>query len=181
LPGDPQGISDEPASHSNGPPPGFDAAAAEERVKLSYEHLFEAAVDVLPSLKKAEWYRKLVGTLRAEGWLDWQILGAVITRAWNHRAQAQTRLQGLPPRAGIAIFRKLASNSERVQWGDFPPEGVPLHEVRQQESINALSVLQGRYGRTSGRSRPNLDAIMRVLVEQLGYRSIDVAHASILD
>jgi hypothetical protein len=147
-----------------GTSPLFSRAKADEHLRSRYETGFRAARPVLEAHGARPELHRLVAELRAEGWLDWQIVsalaGAVVSEHLNtlqRRGASRQAIEGVIP-----------EQMRRAMNGDYrPPPWSPSFE----ESIRpSLEVSLGRALQTWGlqMNHPRLE--ISVLRSFLGER-----------
>jgi hypothetical protein len=71
----------------SGPGPGYDSKDAQQKVRNRYEGFSRPVALTLKSLNKELPFRLTVSRLRATGWRDWHILGAVFHVTTNYRLE----------------------------------------------------------------------------------------------
>lgn len=102
----------------DGPGPGYSTEAANEALVNRYRNLMEMTSSSLPRLLADDNARATIAELRRRGWLDWHILGAILSVASSYRANRDIDAGILNP-----------SDAGRIRTGpEVTDDPVPLDE-----------------------------------------------------
>lgn len=158
---------------------GYDRDKAVEWIVERYEYLPTLLTQTLPRVLADADVRAVLRQLRAEGWLDWQLLLAV------HNVAMNTRLG----REGVDVTTPTPeTRSQLTAFARRPEtdasEPVPLaffsdQALRTQLNIGLLSALNN-LGLQSHTVTPAFASILRVLRDRFGFGSDDAPHPDLL-
>lgn len=158
---------------------GYDRDKAVERIVERYEYLPTLLIQTLPRILDDADVRAVLQQLRAEGWLDWQLLLAVHNVAMNARLG----------REGVDVTISTPENRKRLTAFARRPETdasepVPLaffsdQALRMQLNIGVLSALS-QLGLQSHTESPAFASILRALRHRFAFGSDDAPHPDLL-
>lgn len=145
-----------------------------------YDRFGAATRFTLPRLLANPGARALLFALRENGWLDWQILGAISCIAMNYRAS----LEFDPRRGSPQDFRSLceryeSSMDESEAWPVVPPEHFTKERLLFQLVLNAFITLKGA-GFVCRQQTPNEKALLDFLRHKMRYFDDDLPHDDVL-
>ena len=157
----------------DGPGPTFSQEMANEMLRTRYVTLAKCLRITVIVLASSEEFRPTVEALRARGWLDWHILGAVFNTVLNYRLPAnrfhllseETRSEHLE-----AAMRPESATEKPVPVGLFD-----LDVMNRNRQLAMLSLLK-HWGLECRQRTPDLRAIERLLAGRYGYWDDDVPH-----
>lgn len=157
--------------------PGYDSADSLQAIRERYEVAYDAFRYTLPGLLADEGFRAQVVRLREDGWLDWQILVALVNARMNwlfHQNGMQPEL--VDPREGMRIAREPETpDSPRMQVEELSPEILDMHLYMQAVTIGRRMGLQGR-------QEQNGEHAMRgLLIRRYRFAEDDLPHRDLLD
>ena len=119
----------------DGPGPSYYPAQAKEAIARRYAEIPRILSRTLPQLRSDPDFMCLVEALRAQGWLDWQILICAFNIVHNHRlatrgSLTRTRRSIRMRRAAEELARKPEDDEEPdVPLGLFSRETMELHRA----------------------------------------------------
>lgn len=145
-----------------------------------YEYLPTLMTQTLPRVLADASILVVLRQLRAEGWLDWQLLLAVHNLAMNVRLR----------REGVDVTTPTPENqSQLTAFARKPETGasepIPLaffsdQALRTQLNIGLLTALT-QFGLQSHEGTPAFASILRVLRDRFGFRSDDAPHPGLFN
>ncbi len=159
------------------PGPGYDGAESLQAIRERYEVAYDALRYSLPVLLADESFRVQIVRLREDGWLDWQILVALVNARmnWLFRERGM-RPELVDPREGMRMAREPETpDSPRMPVGALAPEIVDMHMYMQAVSIGRRWGLQGR------QERNGEHAMRGLLVRRYRFADDDLPHQDLLD
>lgn len=120
--------------------------------------------------------RDAVAALRADGWLDWQILVTIVNVGLNHRVAATGRN---PLAITPQQLRELGTRPEQPADRVLPTEFV-LEHLEANLFVQTATVA-GRWRLRGPNERPGDDLLRDLLVRRYGFSTDDVPHQDLLD
>lgn len=159
------------------PGPGYDSADSLQAIRERYEVAYDALRYTLPGLLAHEGFRAQVVHLREEGWLDWQILVALVNARMNWLIrQNGMRPELADPREGMRMAREPETpDSLRMPVEELSPEILDLHMYMQAVTIGRRMGLQGR------QERIGEHAMRGLLIRRYRFAEDDLPHRDLLD
>ncbi|HEY0929641.1 MAG TPA: hypothetical protein VGE27_06950 [Gemmatimonas sp.] len=154
--------------------PGYDAAAAAERIKRRYTRGLPPCRQTLARLRLEPDFVAAVEALRSEGWKDWHILVGVSAIILNTRNAAALQ-NASDPQAAAAL---LSPAMDEVEPADAPPLPVSLFStsrLRTQMQLNMLNEVRG-CGLELHQRTPDLEGLQRFFAVRYRYLSDDQPH-----
>ena len=153
--------------------PLYNAEESMSKNARRYDVAFKAAEPVLRAHGGNPEFKNLVGDLRAEGWLDWQIASAIAPAALSvHVGSRRTAQSSLDE-----TERELRLGLESAYSGRYSaPEWSPVFVVAiRQTLIVGLFGAFAAWGLRTPQSVPDVDAVKRFLAERFHHFSDDIA------
>jgi hypothetical protein len=157
--------------------PGYDRDEALQAIRQRYEVANDTLRYTLPRLLADEGSRATIVRLREAGWLDWQILVALMNAAMNWRMQQV----GIRPGVGDpAQLMKLArepetAGSPKVPLSVFADNVIDMHAYMQTVTVARRWNLCGR------QEAPGEEAMRDLLTRRYRYAVDDIPHRDLLD
>ncbi|MFE0147842.1 hypothetical protein ACFWY5_11885 [Nonomuraea sp. NPDC059007] len=156
--------------------PGYDRREALQVIRERYEVASDTLRYTLPRLLADEGGHTTVVRLREAGWLDWQILVALMNAAWNWRMQHA----GIRPDVGDPRVMELARESEtalspQVPLTAFADRLIDMHMDMQTAIVASRWNLRGR------QEEPGEGAMRDLLTRRYAYAVDDVPHRDLLN
>lgn len=154
---------------------GYDHDRSLELIRERYEVAGAVLRYTLPRLLAEPAGRAAIEALRDEGWLDWQILVALVNTVWNWRM----RNAGIVPGVGDkTLAMRLAREPEtvtspQVPLGLFSETALKRHLQMQTYSVAARWEL-------TGRTESIGDAMRNLLIRRYHFTEDDVPHLDLL-
>jgi hypothetical protein len=151
----------------------YDASRVPELLARRYEVGLKTSRLTLPRLLADAGVRSTLLALRADGWLDWQILSAIsaIATAWR---VAEKGMQLFQP-DGVRLANEFMSNEERAEWAPVPLEEFTPEHLRMQLDANLLSTFR-MMGLSSRQQTPDFGALREFAKVKLRYFKDDLPH-----
>lgn len=156
----------------------YDADDAQVFLRNRYERFAALTRRTLPRLLSNEECSANLRVLRAEGWLDWQILGAISGIAMNYRLSKFDSGRGSREELQKFCDRYMAS-TEAESWLEVPLDAFTVASLRFQMTVNAASTLKG-VGLVCRQQTPNTTALLEFLRHKMRYFDDDIPHDDIL-
>jgi hypothetical protein len=160
----------------SGPGPGYTLADAEQAVSNRYRNTRRICGITIERLCRNPDFRRIVATLRAEGYLDWHILNAVASIALNHRLNALAPASS--PDDARTITARLMEEAETEGSLQVPDGAFSEEAMRQQLNCSMVATIRG-LGLEIRQMTPDFGAIRRFLAERYGYLTDDIDHQPI--
>lgn len=156
--------------------PGYDHDRSLRLIGERYEVAEQSLAYTLPRVLADPASRAVLVDLRAAGWLDWQILVALLNVAWNWRlAHAGLRIGVDAPAAVQALARAPETEaSPTMPLAVFSSDEIAMHIYGQTISIARTWDLHG-WSRVFDEG-----ALRDLLVRRYHYAEDDVAHRDLL-
>jgi|GEM_PF-7011674 len=142
------------------------------KLRQRYEGGFRTARPVLDAHGAGAELPRLVEDLRADGWLDWQIAGALAPAAISVRANAEFRHGA----SRDAVQRLMTEGMRRAKDGDYvaPPWSKEFEQsIRACLSGSLVSALKA-WGLGVNYPAPDMEAVRRFLEERFLHFSHDL-------
>jgi hypothetical protein len=166
----------EQLSWQSGPGPTYSRAKAEEMLRNRYELMPQTLRYSLPRLLGEPAFRALIGRLRSEGWLDWQIGMAVFARIHNLRMRAAGISAGhLQDPAIYRRLNELVYEPERPSWPTPSADLFTYDDLVTQRQLNMMK-LPEYWGLELRQETPDFPAIEHLLAERYAYWTDDIDH-----
>lgn len=167
----------EPLAPSRALGPGYNREEALQAIRERYEVANESLRYTLPRLLGDEDGRKTIERLREAGWLDWQILVALVNAAMNWRMQ---QVGMTPEVADPSEATRLARQAETPQSPPIPLEVfaddvMDLHVYIQTVTVARRWDLRGR------QEARDEEAMRDLLIRRYEYAADDIPHRDLLD
>jgi hypothetical protein len=147
----------------------------EESLRLStarYEGAVQATCVTLPRLLANEGILADLQALRAEGWLDWQILGAISALSMSYRAQLESGRDEAKMRE---VFARFTGRAESASDPEVPLKvftGKALRHMLHGNMLSSLRVMGLQYRLPTVRD----SAVRRFLSERYAFFEDDIPH-----
>jgi len=156
----------------------YDADQVEIWLRNRYERFGTTTQLTLPRLLSNRRTRSLLELLRAEGWLDWHILGAVSGTALSYRVGLE-----FDPRRGsqeelTRLFDRYTGGEEQKAWPEVPLESFTAERLRFQMTANTASTVKGA-GLVCRQQTPNGSALLEFVRYKMRYFDDDISHEDI--
>ena len=157
--------------------PGYDRAESLQAIRERYEVANEALRFTLPRLLSDQAGRATVVRLRNDGWLDWQILVALVNTSMNWRMKRAGIRPGVGnPRRALDLAREPeTSTSPTMPLSEFADGFVDMHIFTQTVSVAQRWKLRGRS------EAPGENAMRDLLIRRYHYAADDIPHCDLLD
>lgn len=155
------------------PGPTYSRDQAKEMARNRYRNCAGALRETVAALRGSAQFIRTVKALRAEGWLDWHILTAVLNIVLNYR-HSWTARDLRQPGAREEMLRA-ALEPERDSSRIAPAALFTPHAMQRARQMGMLSLVQG-WGLEIRQETPDFAAIERLLAARYGYWEDDVAH-----
>lgn len=164
-----------PASTVTGP--GYDRDESLQAIRERYEVANEALRFTLPRLLSDQAGRATIVRLRNDGWLDWQILVALVNTSMNWRMKRAGLRPGVgDPRRALGLAREPeTSASPTMPLSEFTDDVVDMHIFTQTVSVARRWNLRGRP------EAPGENAMRDLLTRRYRYATDDIPHRDLLD
>jgi hypothetical protein len=166
-------IESEELKWPTSPGPGYSTERAHEFLRNRYAISQRAVVLTLPKLLRDGRCRNIILGLRAEGFLDWQILSIVCSIVAQYQVEAQfANLQpgDLATKMSDRIYRAERSNDPEFALNAFSIEAVSM----QKRILSIASLKTWRL--EINRQTPDFEATKRLLDARYGHSSDDLPH-----
>ncbi len=172
-----QPVERKPLAASTATGPGYDRDDALQAVRERYEVANDALRYTLPRLLTNEGGRATIVRLRADGWLDWQILVAHLNAAMNWRMQqAGIRPEFADPMQIMELARRPETAvSPKMPLAVFADNRVDMHIYMQTATVARRWNLRGR------QEAPGEEAMRNLLIRRYRYAVDDIPHRDLLD
>ncbi|MGA5629683.1 hypothetical protein ACPCTH_32870 [Streptomyces cellulosae] len=158
------------------PGPGYDRARALDLIRDNYAELPQVLSQTLPRLLADPAALAGLRDLREEGWLDWQILMALVNIALNLRLQ-QLSPDSIPPDYPARFLQ----TPESDYTAPLPLDAFAPANLRAQMDLTVLSIGQRRWKLSTAMKTPNPAAFKQLLDARYGYGTDDVPHRDLLN
>ena len=155
------------------PGPGYSKERAEEFLRNRYEISQQAILLTLPRLIRDDRCRNIILGLRAEGLLDWQILGLAASIVAQYQVQAE-----FPDRDPRTLGKELADRvyrTESVNDPEFDLNAFSTETVAMQKKMLAMAALK-TWGLEIHRQTPDFEATKKLLDVRYGHSTDDLPH-----
>ena len=161
-------------SWRNGLGPTYNGQESQNILKRRYLNAGRAAQFTIKRLLQHEEFLESVRELRKEGWLDWQILGAVATIVVNARIDTDPRTRE-DIHYNNELFRHFTTEPEDEKWAIVPQTNFSIQELKNILKINMVSTLTG-LGLECHQQTPDFVGIERFLASRYQYKNDDISH-----
>jgi hypothetical protein len=155
----------------------------EDEVKVwlrnRYDRFGASTKLTLPRLLASANSRAVLLSLREEGWLDWQILGAIAGIAMNYRVSREIDTRRISPERYRTLANRFMRETENAIWAEVPVELFRRERMLFQMSINVSSAIRGA-GLVCRQQTPNEGAILEFVRHKMRYFEDDLPHDDIL-
>ena len=155
---------------------GYDESEALHAIRERYELAYSTLNATLPRVLANEGARTELLRLRQEGWLDWQILVALVNIVWTWRVEDA----GLPMDPSKPAVRALQRTPESADTPEVPLSIVSRKALSVHRHVLALAVAQ-RWRLRWRPQVPDEDALWQLLVSRYQFAVDDLPHRDILD
>lgn len=158
-----------------GPGPGYSRSLAEQYLDSRYKTTARGLRLTLPRIVSDGRCRRLLLRLRAEGFLDWQILNALLSMV----AQSQVEMRLGRPISSTGDSQAIKSRVFREEQDDDPPFDLNVlteERIRIQLKIGIPAAFN-TWGLMSHRQTPDFAAMQRLLDERYHHSTDDIPHA----
>lgn len=169
-------VEQEPLAPSIATGPGYDRDEALQAIRERYEVANDALRYSLPRLLADESGRATIVRLREAGWLDWQILVALVNAAMNWRMQqAGIRPDVGDPAQAMRLAREPeTATSPKMPLSVFADDLVDMHVYIQTFAVARRWNLRGR------QEAPGEEAMRDLLTRRYRYALDDIPHRDLL-
>lgn len=165
-------IASPPLAASTTSGTGYDRNRSLELIRERYDVAGEVLSFTLPRLLADPTGRATLGALREDGWLDWQILVALVNAVWNWRLLNA----GIVPGVGDpTLAMKLAREPETVTSPKVPLEVFSDSELQQHLQILTHTVA-ARWQLTAGTEEIGEGTMRDLLERRYHFAEDDVPH-----
>jgi len=153
--------------------PTYSDEKAQTFLRRRYEGFLAGIQLTLPRLRERSGFDDVITSLRKDGWLDWQILGALCSIAWSYRADQLARRLHLPsPDAAAKPY------AGRPETPDMPI--VPLSEfaearIREVGPVGMVASLKA-WDLQLRQYQPDIAAIEQFLSGRYRHWTDDIPH-----
>lgn len=156
---------------------GYRRDEALQLIRERYEVASETLRYTLPRLLEAATSRATIVQLRESGWLDWQILVAIVNASWNWRMKKAGIRPGVgdPARAMQLAREPETAQSPRIPLEVFSAGELSMHIHMQTASVATRWDLRGR------QEQPSEGAMRDLLTRRYHYGEDDVLHRDLLE
>lgn len=175
-----KGYHPTPAEHlqaSTAPGTGYDRDTAMDAIRERYRVGQDSRRFTLPALLIEPDKRAVLEQLRANGWLDWQIVSILANIALNcrmHRDGIQP--QSATPQQAMTLMREPETNeAQAVPLDWFDSNGFALN------TFSAPVVAARGFGMRPWQDAPGEEQLRDLLIRRYGYGSDDVPHTDLLN
>ncbi|MFI7493108.1 hypothetical protein ACH9D2_00050 [Kocuria sp. M4R2S49] len=169
-------VENEHLAASTADGPDYDRQYALELIRQRYEVAEEAWRFSLAGILTDDRGQAVVTALRENGWLDWQILVAIMNAGLNWRMQQQ----GINPQTVTPQqLRQIGSRPETPDEPRLPVEFV-LDQIDVGMFLQTATVAQ-RWKLRSRNESPGEGALRELLTRRYHYAEDDVPHRDLLD
>ncbi|USQ74858.1 hypothetical protein [Ornithinimicrobium cryptoxanthini] len=157
--------------------PGYDRDESLQAIRERYEVANEALRFTLPRLLSDQAGRATIVRLRNDGWLDWQILVALVNTSMNWRMKRAGIQPGVgDPRRALDLAREPeTSASPTMPLSEFADGVVDMHIFTQTVSVAQRWKLRGRS------EAPGENAMRDLLTRRYRYAADDIPHRDLLN
>lgn len=157
--------------------PGYDRDESLQAIRERYAVATEALRFTLPRLLSDQAGRSTIVRLRNDGWLDWQILVAILNVSMNWRMKRAGIRPGVgDPRRSLDLAREPeTSTSPTMPLSEFADEIVDMHIFTQTVSVAQRWELRGRI------EAPAENAMRHLLTRRYHYAVDDIPHRDLLN
>jgi hypothetical protein len=157
--------------------PGYDRDEALQAIRERYEVANDTLRYTLPRLLADEAGHATIVRLREAGWLDWQILVALVNAVMNWRMQRAGIRPGVgDPRQMVALAREPeTAASPKVPLAVFADDLIDMHTYMQMVTVARRWDLYGR------QEAPGEEAMRDLLTRRYQYAVDDIPHRDLLD
>ena len=155
----------------------YSAERARELLENRYLHAGQNTRITRTGLGGHQGFRQAIALLREEGWLDWQLLGAVSSLAATHRVSAVLgpNWPSSSPSAGRELFTEFFGGAESLGWPEVPSSIFDEDSMRMSMRMNLLSTLNV-LGLRTRMNPPDVDAVIEFLRARFRVFEDDVKH-----
>ena len=157
----------------DGPGPTFSQDIAQGLLQTRYGNLAKSLRITITMLASSEEFRPVVETLRAEGWLDWHILTAILNIVMNYRFP--TDPFNPPSEENQREMMQAAYGAESATAKPVPI-GFFSSDQMDKNRMLAIFALLNHWELECHQKTPDIPAIERLLAERYGYWTDDVPH-----
>jgi hypothetical protein len=156
---------------------GIDRNEALQAIRERYEVANQTLRYTLPRLLSDENGRATIVRLREAGWLDWQILVALVNAAMNWRMQQA----GIPPGVGDpSQMMRLARQPETPHSPTMPLDVFTGDTIDVHTYIQTAAVAR-RWGLRGRQEAPGEEALRELLTRRYRHALDDLPHRDLLD
>ncbi|MBD3926107.1 hypothetical protein IEZ26_15895 [Nocardioides cavernae] len=157
--------------------PGYDEAASLRTIRERYEVANDALRYTLPRILADAHGRAQIERLRADGWLDWQILVTFLNAALNWKMQVAGMTPDHHDNAALMRLGRApeTADSPEIPLSVFDADNLELHFFMQTVTVARRWNIRGRNeGKEEG-------ALRDLLTRRYRYAVDDVPHRDLLD
>ncbi|MCG8421337.1 MAG: hypothetical protein MJE77_25750 [Proteobacteria bacterium] len=156
----------------------YDKSGVPAQLENRYKYFGASTKLTLPRLITSNATFKFLRKLRSEGWLDWQILGAVALVAMNYRVSRELGMQEPSPDTYRAFADKYVRKEEVESWPVVPTSVFTRQQLWMQMILNVVSTLKGA-GLVCRQQTPNTEAMLMFVRHKMRYFDDDLPHDDI--
>lgn len=157
--------------------PAFDYRKEETKgiLKRRYERSIMPIKYTIQRLVNDPEFKKIVSSLRSDGWLDWHILTAVSMRAVNYRISKIKKSGIIIPLDIREMFVRYCNEEENENSEPIPISVFSEDNLRMALKTSMMSTLKG-LGLEDHQITPDFDAISDFLGKRYNYWTDDIEH-----
>lgn len=148
-------------------------------LKSRYDRFGASSRLALPRILSSPEARAILVDLRAQGWLDWQLLGAISGIAMNYRVARQMGTRPSSPSEFRALADRYMREEESDAWSEVPLELFSKDEMLFQMTVNIASTVR-LAGLVCRQQTPNERALVQFVRFKMRYFDDDMPHDDIL-
>lgn len=161
-------------ARSTGPGPTYSDEKAQAFLRRRYDGFLAGIQLTLPQLLEQPGFDAVIASLRKDGWLDWQILGALCSIAWSYRANQLARRVHLP-NPDVAA-KPYAGQPETTEMPVVPLSEFTEARIREIGPAGMVASLKA-WDLQLRQYQPDIAAIEQFLSERYRHWADDIPHA----
>ncbi|WP_342328071.1 hypothetical protein [Pedobacter sp. FW305-3-2-15-E-R2A2] len=147
----------------------YDSANAMERIQNRINNLQKPLSVSLPILITQAWFQEIITELRADGWLDWQILHALGHIVVNHKAKAHMEVNLAKAEQQRKRHFDLLSKDEKEWYQAVDKSIITFDQLTENlQNMVPLVVLQA-FGLENKSYRPDMPLIREFLKDRFQF------------
>lgn len=162
----------------------YDEAQSMQFIKNRYDRAYKVIYLTIDRLKTDGHFVKIVKDLRKEGWLDWQIILAIMNFVVNYKVSKKIDNITFPSgeernKAIQKGFHEMINIDESENLVKFPAEAFETDKFKTQFNIGLISVLQ-TWKLESHATMPNFKAVRDFLNIRFRFNIDDLRDGNLL-